>query len=104
MSVSKPAATPERDDLLHAMQDLSVEHRQAINLVSVEGMTCRDAALICGCAEGTMKSRVSRARVALATLIACGRFSGEPPRELAALLADAQRAGSPGGRRTYYPC
>ena len=104
MAVSNPVTTPERDDLPHAMQALSVEHRQAINLVSVEGLTCRDAALVCGCAERTMKSRVGRARAVLATMIARNRLSGEPPRALAAILADAQRACTPGGRRTHYPC
>ena len=101
MAVFNPPAAVDLDDVRHAMGKLSIEHRQALNLVSVEGMTLRDAALICGCAVGTMRSRVDRAREALAALTARGRFSGEA---MAAILADAQRACSPGGRRTFYPC
>ena len=107
VAVSDPTASLELDDLRRAMQDLSVEHRQALNLVSVEGLTYYEAAVICRCAEGTMKSRISRAREALVALMAKGKFKGErraPALAMNAIFADAQRASASGGRRAVYKC
>jgi RNA polymerase sigma-70 factor, ECF subfamily len=61
-----------REDLLdvrNAMQELSFEHRQALALVSAAGLSYLEAAAICDCAIGTVKSRVSRARVELAAIL-----------------------------------
>ena len=102
MAVSDPTASLELDDLRRAMQDLGVEHRRALNLVSVEGMTYFEAALVCDCAEGTMKSRVSRAREALAALLAKGAFKAErqaPALAFDSIIDDARRARAPAGRR-----
>ena len=44
---------------------LPQSQREALNLVAIEGNSYEDAAQIAGCACGTMKSRVSRARMAL---------------------------------------
>jgi RNA polymerase sigma-70 factor (ECF subfamily) len=55
-----------------------VEHRELIEamakltnliLVSVYGVSYPEAARICGCPIGTVKSRVHRARVSLAALL-----------------------------------
>jgi RNA polymerase sigma-70 factor (ECF subfamily) len=48
---------------------LPVEQREALLLVGVGGMSYMQAAGIFGCAVGTMKSRVSRARARLADLM-----------------------------------
>jgi RNA polymerase sigma-70 factor (ECF subfamily) len=48
------------------MEDLSPTQRQAATKVLIEGSTYEDAAVAFGCALGTVKSRVSRARDALA--------------------------------------
>jgi RNA polymerase sigma-70 factor, ECF subfamily len=48
------------------MLELPLERRQSLALVGVAGLTYAEAAVICGCAVGTVKSRVSRARVELA--------------------------------------
>lgn len=51
--------------LEHAMRQLPDEHREALVLVGAAGLTYEEAAEICGCALGTIKSRVNRARTRL---------------------------------------
>lgn len=48
-----------------ALQRLPDEHREALILVGAAGLTYEEAAEICGCALGTIKSRVNRARARL---------------------------------------
>ena len=48
-----------------AMQQLPDEHREALILVGAAGLTYEEAAEICDCALGTIKSRVNRARTRL---------------------------------------
>jgi RNA polymerase sigma-70 factor (ECF subfamily) len=48
-----------------ALQRLPLEHREALILVGAAGMSYEEAAEICGCALGTIKSRVNRARARL---------------------------------------
>jgi RNA polymerase sigma-70 factor (ECF subfamily) len=45
-----------------ALQRLPDEHREALILVGAVGLTYEEASEICGCALGTIKSRVNRAR------------------------------------------
>ncbi len=52
-----------------ALQQLPHEHREALVLVGAAGMTYEEAAEICGCALGTIKSRVNRARARLLRLM-----------------------------------
>ncbi|MCI4660901.1 MAG: sigma-70 family RNA polymerase sigma factor [Neomegalonema sp.] len=59
----------EYDDFLTALQKLSEEHREALILVGGSGFSYEEAAEICGCAVGTVKSRVNRARARLAELM-----------------------------------
>ena len=40
--------------------------------MGASGFSCKEAAEICGCAVGTIKSRVHRARVKLAELLSIG--------------------------------
>ena len=56
-------------ELLGALQGLSQEGREAILLVLAAGLTYEEAAHICSCPVGTMKSRVNRARAQLANLL-----------------------------------
>ena len=51
--------------LEHAMRQLPDEQREALVLVGAAGLTYEEAAEICGCALGTIKSRVNRARTRL---------------------------------------
>jgi len=66
---------------VHSLQDalrqLPHEHREALILVGAAGLTYEEAAEICGCALGTIKSRVNRARARLLRLMAT-EDSGEP--------------------------
>ena len=45
-----------------ALAELPPEHREALILVGAAGLSYEEAAGICGCALGTIKSRVNRAR------------------------------------------
>jgi RNA polymerase sigma-70 factor, ECF subfamily len=64
-----------------ALQQLPHEHREALVLVGAAGMTYEEAAEICGCALGTIKSRVNRARARLLRIMDAGvaedTFAGE---------------------------
>jgi RNA polymerase sigma-70 factor (ECF subfamily) len=60
----------EFQDFRAALQKLPLDQREAIILVAASGMSYEEAAEICGCAPGTMKSRVNRARTRLAELMA----------------------------------
>ncbi len=68
---AKLSAAPTQDwslaikSLQAALQQLPNKHREAIILVGAAGMTYEEAAEICGCALGTIKSRVNRARTRL---------------------------------------
>jgi RNA polymerase sigma-70 factor (ECF subfamily) len=48
-----------------ALQQLSFEHRSVLVLREVEGLTCEEVAGALGVPEGTVKSRLSRAREAM---------------------------------------
>jgi RNA polymerase sigma-70 factor (ECF subfamily) len=51
--------------LQEGLQQLPAEHREALILVGAAGLSYEEAAEICGCALGTIKSRVNRARARL---------------------------------------
>lgn len=57
------------EELLRAIGQLTPDARDALLLVVSSGLSYQEAADICGCAVGTMKSRVNRARHRLAQLI-----------------------------------
>lgn len=59
----------EFEELRTALSKLSADQREALILVGASGFSCEEAANICGCAPGTIKSRVNRARTRLATLM-----------------------------------
>ena len=59
----------ELSDTVRALRCLSDEQREALILVGAGGFSYEDAAGICGCAVGTVKSRVARARKALIALL-----------------------------------
>lgn len=59
-----------RSRVLAALRDLPDEQRACLVLVDLEGHSVAEAAAMLGCAEGTVKSRCSRGRARLATLLA----------------------------------
>jgi len=79
---SAPSQNSHMDflDFQNALQQLSPDQREALILVGASGMSYEEAADICGCAVGTMKSRVNRARNRLGQLLstaADGEFDGD---------------------------
>jgi RNA polymerase sigma-70 factor (ECF subfamily) len=57
------------DDFRRALAQLPLDQREALILVGAQGFSYEEAASVCGCAVGTIKSRVNRARARLATLL-----------------------------------
>lgn len=64
----------ELSDLQRALLHLPQPQREALILVGAGGFAYEEAAEICGCAVGTIKSRVARGRVALETLMTEGKL------------------------------
>lgn len=62
----------ELGDMQRALLHLPQPQREALILVGAGGFAYEEAAEICGCAVGTIKSRVARGRVALEALLAGG--------------------------------
>ncbi len=56
-------------DFRAALQRLPPDQREALILVGASGLSYEEAAQICGCAVGTMKSRVNRARNRLGEIL-----------------------------------
>ncbi len=69
-------ATPEErlavSEVHSAMERLPVDQRQALVLVALEGMSLRDAAALLSIAEGTLVSRLGRARARLRAMTGRG--------------------------------
>jgi RNA polymerase sigma-70 factor (ECF subfamily) len=61
-------------DLHRALLTLPAERREALLLVGAGGFSYEEAAQICGCAVGTIKSRVGRARASLSEMLAQGNI------------------------------
>src|ERR1700742_2020117 len=59
----------ELSDTARALRVLTDEQREALILVGAGGFSYEDAAQICKCAVGTVKSRVARARKALMAIL-----------------------------------
>lgn len=64
-----PSAPLEILALRNALHQLPPEQREAVILVGAGGLSYEEVAQICGCAVGTVKSRVSRARTALESML-----------------------------------
>jgi RNA polymerase sigma-70 factor, ECF subfamily len=78
--MAAPAAQPGYMDFLdfrEALQKLPADQREALILIGASGLSYDEAAAICGCAPGTMKSRVNRARNRLTEVLALGEEKGE---------------------------
>lgn len=68
---TKPATDPTQEwsargrEIAEAIQRLPTHQREVVTLIGVLGTSYEDAAEICGCAIGTVKSRLNRARLKL---------------------------------------
>jgi RNA polymerase sigma-70 factor (ECF subfamily) len=56
-------------DFRTALEQLAPDQREALILIGASGFSYEEAAEICGCAIGTMKSRVNRARQKLMQIL-----------------------------------
>jgi RNA polymerase sigma-70 factor (ECF subfamily) len=82
----------ELSEFRGALAKLPEEQREALILVGASGFSYEEAAEICGCAIGTVKSRVNRARTRLAELMSIqGVDDFGPDRETRAVLAGTRR-------------
>jgi RNA polymerase sigma-70 factor, ECF subfamily len=59
----------ELDEFRRALEQLPTNQRESLILVGASGFSYEEAAQICGCAVGTIKSRVNRARSRLAAIL-----------------------------------
>ena len=82
--------------LRDAVSSLPVRYREAIVVCDLEEMSYRDAAAALGCAVGTVRSRLHRARALLAVKLAAG--AGLEPNELG--HARENRTGASTSSRT----
>lgn len=71
-------------DMHRALLTLPPERREALLLVGAGGFSYEEAAQICGCAVGTIKSRVGRARAALSQMIESGQIPRRSTRDAVA--------------------
>lgn len=96
----------ELSDTVRALRRLSDEQREALILVGAGGFSYEDAAAICKCAVGTVKSRVARARKTLIDILdgddtledVARPAEGEAAREIMAQL-DKLSPGEPTKKR-----
>jgi RNA polymerase sigma-70 factor (ECF subfamily) len=94
VAVDNPEAPVALDELRLGLAMLPIEQREALILVGAGGFAYEEAAEICDCAVGTVKSRVSRARRALQGILESGSYhrDGSSAGEaMNAILASAER-------------
>ncbi len=103
----------ELSDTARALRTLSDEQREALILVGAGGFSYEDAAAICNCAVGTVKSRVARARKALISILEGSEVlssvprpgGGDAAREIMAQLDElsSDQSGGSEKRRPHKP-
>jgi RNA polymerase sigma-70 factor (ECF subfamily) len=94
VAIDDPSAPVALDELRMGLAMLPPEQREALVLVGAGGFAYEEAAVICGCAVGTVKSRVSRARRALLEILRRGdylRDGASAGDAMGSILAQAER-------------
>lgn len=83
-------------DFRSALATLPPDQREALVLVGAAGFSYEEAANVCGCAVGTIKSRVNRARTRLCQILAVksGSEFGVDPSIEAIVAAGGQRVAA----------
>jgi RNA polymerase sigma-70 factor (ECF subfamily) len=97
MAVDDPESPVALDELRLGLGMLPPEQREALILVGAGGFAYEEAADICGCAVGTVKSRVSRARRSLQAILEAGAYDrdGKSASDaMRSILAEAERLSS----------
>ena len=86
----------EYNELKAALAKLGPTQREVIVMIGAWGFSYDEAAKICGCPTGTIKSRVNRARAELAQLLSIeGPQDFEEDPIIAAAIAGGRRAAVP---------
>ena len=78
-------------DFKRAFNELPADQREALVLVGADGFKYEEAAAISGCAVGTMKSRVSRARRELESKLDMDRTTAREPAAMSGSSDEASR-------------
>ena len=97
VAVDDPEAPVALDELRLGLKMLPPEQREALVLVGAGGFAYEEAAEICDCAVGTVKSRVSRARRSLQAILETGVYNrdGKSASDaMRSILAEAERLSS----------
>ena len=92
------SAKLELDDARRALSVLEEDQREALVLVAVAGFSVEEAAAICETKPGTIKSRISRARVRLEAAYAKGQIGvgvNNAAGALEALIEEAHARAAP---------
>src|SRR5476649_2396653 len=93
-SQPEQASRLEFEELRLALAQLPDDQREAVILVGASGFSYEEAAAICECAVGTIKSRVNRARNRLADLLSIkGAEDFGPDHATRAILAASSGRG-----------
>jgi len=82
----------QTEEMSAAVRRLSAEQRRALTLVVFEGLSYAEAGRTCGCKEGTIKSRIARARDQLYQALGSGAarhsFAGRRRRLVGSLVLE----------------
>jgi RNA polymerase sigma-70 factor (ECF subfamily) len=103
-TLPEPSVQPDHDgelelrELHNALLTLPTGQRKALLLVSASGLSYEEAAAICGCAVGTIKSRVARAREMLVEML-----DGRAPRAAHARRSASRARAMPSTRQVFHP-
>jgi len=86
----------DMQDFRRALGAVPAEQREALILVTAAGLSYDEAAAIAGCATGTIKSRVHRARnrlIELLNMADTGEFGPDPTAQAIVMHSSTQVAG-----------
>jgi RNA polymerase sigma-70 factor (ECF subfamily) len=89
--VEAEAAADVAIDVVSALCALSAEHRRVLVLHEMVGLSVREVAIETGVAEGTVKSRLSRARERLGVALGPEYLDGPGPAAAAVLVREEEQ-------------
>ena len=92
-------ASVQLEEVRQALDSLSEEQREALILVGAGGFSYEEAAEICDCAVGTIKSRVSRERANLLELLERKQLKNKTPHTSSVIDTLMQEAATRAGER-----
>ena len=94
MTLPDQVTSLEHKELRAALARLPDEMREVLHLVFVSGLSYAEAGQVCGCAVGTIKSRVHRARARLVDMLSIERpadFFDDPVPQAVVVAAEHRR-------------